>query len=170
MNIFLIGFMGSGKTTLGKQIAIKLGYIFIDQDSVIEEKQHKTISELFASIGELKFREIEHQTLVELAGQDNLVIATGGGAPCFFNNMQVMNHHGLSIYLKVPPKTLFQRLRYASAQRPLVANKTDDELQEFIISKLAERESFYSQSIITIESENILCSDIENAILEYKKK
>jgi shikimate kinase len=170
MNIFLVGYMGSGKTTLGKQLAQALDYSFVDQDSVIEEKMGMTIADIFSLMGEPKFREIEHQTLADLSNGDNMVVATGGGAPCYFDNMELMNKGGVSIYLKVSTQTLFQRLRLAHLKRPLIRNKSDKELVAFIDSKMIEREPFYSKSTITIQSDDILLSDIQNALREYPKK
>jgi shikimate kinase len=170
MNIFLIGYMGSGKTTLGKQLAKELGYNFIDQDDVIEKKMGMTIANIFSSMGEPKFREIERQTLIELSKGEKNVVATGGGAPCFFDNIEIMNKGGMSIYLKVPNQTLFQRLRYANAERPLIRDKNDEELKHFIELKTSERDPFYSKSTITIESSDIRISDIQIAISEYQKR
>jgi shikimate kinase len=170
MNIFLIGYMGSGKTTLGKQLAKELGYNFIDQDDVIEKKMGMTIANIFSAMGEPKFREIERHTLIELSEGDKNVVATGGGAPCFFDNIEIMNKGGMSIYLKVPTQTLFQRLRYANAERPLIRDKNDEELKRFIELKMSERDPFYSKSTITIESSDIRISDIQIAISEYQKR
>lgn len=170
MKIFLIGFMGSGKTTLGKQLAAELGCRFIDQDSAIEKAEKMSITEIFSLKGEAKFREIERLTLAELALRDNIVVATGGGAPCFFDNAETMKKSGISIYLKVSPQTLFNRLRVANAHRPLISAKSDQELLAFITTKLAEREVYYRQSTITIECNDIRCSDIIHAINQHLKK
>ena len=90
MRIFLIGFMGSGKTTLGKQLAIKLGYQFIDQDSMIEERFKMSVTEIFATYGETRFREAEHEVLLSFENSNNLVVSTGGGAPCFYDNISII--------------------------------------------------------------------------------
>jgi shikimate kinase len=169
MKIFLIGFMGSGKTTLGKQLAESLGYQFIDQDYLIEEEENMTINEIFNTKGESKFREIERYILTKLTKSDNIVVATGGGAPCFFDNAETMKTKGFSIYLRVSPQALFERLRNAQATRPLIKNKTDHELQNFIKMKLQEREPFYLNSSISIQSDTISCQDLLNEIRKVKE-
>ena len=143
MLIFLIGFMGSGKTTIGPGLAEKLGYTFVDQDELIEKHYNMTVSEVFAKHGEPKFRETEQQVLSDIVASDNLVISTGGGAPCFFNNMEFMNSHGLTVYLEAEPVTLMQRLRASTDSRPLLKGKTEEELLHFIAGKLEERNKFY---------------------------
>ena len=160
MRIYLIGFMGSGKTTIGKPLAAKLGYQFIDQDDIIEKKFGMTITEVFASFGEPKFRETEHQVLSELSEINNVVIATGGGCPCFFHNMDLMNQHGLTIYLKGDPKTLVHRLKDSHSTRPLIKDKTEPELIQYVIDKLLEREMFYAQAKHTIQAVNLRVEDI----------
>ena len=160
MRIYLIGFMGSGKTTIGKPLANRLGYQFIDQDTVIEKRFGMTITEIFAKIGEPKFREAEHDVLSELSEMDNVVIATGGGCPCFFNNMELMNQHGLSIYLKGDSKTLASRLKDSHGTRPLIKDKTETELIQYITDKLHEREPFYSQAKQTVQAINLKVEDI----------
>jgi shikimate kinase len=168
MNIFLIGFMGSGKTTLGKELANALGYKFVDQDSVIENDLNMTINEIFSKHGESFFREVENKTIIKLGTTDNKVIATGGGAPCFLDNMDRMNANGVTVYLKVDPETLCQRLKDAQAHRPLIKEKTKEELLSFIVSKLEEREKFYSQSKIVLQSSSIKVKDILDALKELK--
>jgi shikimate kinase len=159
--IFLIGYMGSGKTTIGKLVADKLGYSFIDMDARIEERQFKTVSQIFAEIGEDEFRILEKQCLHEVAQFDHAVISTGGGAPCFFDNIDYMNAHGLTIYLKLTPAELAERLEAAHAnKRPLLANRKGEELRQFIADGLAKREPFYSQAA------HALSGDIESTVLE----
>ena len=160
MRIYLIGFMGSGKTTIGKPLAARLGYRFIDQDDVLEERFGMTITQVFATAGEPKFRETEREVLTELSQLENVVIATGGGCPCFFDNMQLMNRHGLSIYLKGDPKTLVHRLKDSHGTRPLIKDKTDVELIQYVTDKLAEREPFYSQAKYTVQAINLKVEDI----------
>lgn len=157
--IFLIGYMGSGKTTIGKLLAEKLGFGFIDMDSHIEEKQFKTVSQIFAEKGEQQFRLLEQQCLHEVAEFEDVVVSTGGGAPCFFDNMEYMNLNGLTIYLKLTPAELADRLEASHAnKRPLLADRKGEELRKFIAEGLATRESFYNQAA------HALSGDIEETV------
>jgi shikimate kinase len=144
--IFLIGYMGSGKTTIGKLLAKQLGFTFLDMDAYIEEKYFKTISQIFATHGETYFREIERKCLHEVALFENTVIATGGGTPCFYDNMEVMNTAGTTVYLKYSAEELANRLSSAANKRPLIAEKKGDELLEFISKTLLTREVFYNKA------------------------
>ena len=144
--IFLIGYMGAGKTTLGKAFSRELGLTFIDLDWYIEERFHKTVGELFTERGETGFRELERNMLHEVAEFENVVISTGGGAPCFFDNMEFMNRVGKTVFLDVHPDVLFRRLRIAKQQRPILQGKEDDELKAFIIRALEQRAPFYMQA------------------------
>jgi shikimate kinase len=146
--LFLIGFMGSGKTAIGKRLAPILNMQFLDMDAYIEEKQQKKISELFAEKGESGFREIERLCLHEIANLDNVIISTGGGAPCYFDNMDVMNASGTTIYLKSDPEVLAERLNFCKQNRPLIKDKSLDELRIYVVDKLAEREKWYNQAQI----------------------
>jgi shikimate kinase len=147
--IFLLGYMGSGKTTIGKRLAKKLNMQFIDMDVFIENRYRKTISEIFAGKGETKFREMEKTVLHEVAQFENVVISTGGGTPCFFDNMAVMNESGLTIYLKASVDELAGRLSISKDKRPLVKDKKTEELKTFISGNLEKREPFYQQAIYT---------------------
>lgn len=144
--LFFVGFMGCGKTTWSRKLAAKLGYEFIDLDHVLEEQAGMSIAEYFSSFGEESFRELESEVLKKTQYPENAVISTGGGLPCFFDNMQWMNEHGKTVYIKLSPKTLADRLEKGKAKRPLLHDKHGDELIAFITDKLAERESFYLQS------------------------
>jgi shikimate kinase len=168
MRIFLVGFMGCGKSTIGKQLAAKIGYQFIDQDSLIEDRFKMSISDVFAIHGEPIFRHAERDVLLSLETSDNLVVATGGGAPCFFDNIQQMNRLGLSIYLKADAKTLVKRLIDAKNTRPLIKDKSEQELLEYISEKLKEREPFYHQSTLNISAINMNASDIAKTIDNYR--
>ncbi len=149
--IFLIGYMGSGKTTVGKLLAEKLHYSFVDMDSHIEEKQFKSVSQIFSELGEEKFRLLEKHCLHEVAEFDNVVISTGGGAPCFFDNMNFMNSHGLTVYLKMTPAELSIRLEISKAnKRPLLFDRKGEELKKIIAEGLAKREPFYNQAAFVI--------------------
>lgn len=144
--IFLIGYMGAGKTTLGKAFAREMNLSFVDQDWYIEERFHKTVQEIFAERGEQGFRELERQMLHEIAEFENVVISTGGGAPCFFDNMDFMNQKGETVFLNVAPEVLFSRLKLASQNRPILRGKTNEELKAFIAKTLEKRAPFYSKA------------------------
>ena len=139
VRIFLTGYMGAGKTTLGKAFARKMNVPFVDLDWYIEERFHKTVGELFTERGETGFRELERNMLHEVSEFENVVISTGGGAPCFFDNMEFMNRVGKTVFLDVHPDVLFRRLRIAKQQRPILQGKEDDELKAFIIRALEQR-------------------------------
>lgn len=145
--IFLVGYMGSGKTTMGKLLAQQLGLSFLDLDAYIESKFHRTIAQIFEQEGEAGFRLIEKKYLHEVADFEDIVIATGGGAPCFFDNMDYMNEHGITIYLKMSVDQLVARLSMSKAGvRPLISNKKTTELQQFIAEGLSNRERFYNSA------------------------
>ena len=146
IRIFLTGYMGAGKTTLGKAFARKLNLPFVDLDWYMEERFHKTVGELFVERGEAGFRELEKNMLHEVGAFEDVVISTGGGAPCFFDNIDFMNRNGKTVFLNVHPDVLFRRLRVAKQQRPILQGKQDDELKEFIIRALEKRTPFYSQA------------------------
>lgn len=154
--IFLIGFMGVGKTTLGKKLARSLNVEFIDSDEALEVKFGCSIADFFEKNGEDTFRKEEQIWLNELTNETR-IIATGGGMPCFFDNMDVLNEKGVTIYLKRPAKELYQRLINAKAQRPLVKELGEEELLQFIEKKLVEREQYYHQAryILNREQQNV---------------
>lgn len=144
--IFLIGYMGAGKTTLGKAFARSMGLTFIDLDWYIEERFHKTVRQIFAERSEEGFRELEKRMLHEVADFEDVVIATGGGTPCFFDNMEYMNQKGETVFLDVSQEVLFRRLKVAKQQRPLLAQKNDEELKAFIADALGKRLPHYSKA------------------------
>ena len=146
IRIFLTGYMGSGKTTLGRALATDLGVPFIDLDHYIEQRYRKTIAQLFAEKGEEGFREIERRMLHEVGEFEDVVISTGGGTPCFFDNIEYMNSQGTTVYLDVPVERLFIRLCIARSKRPLIKDKNDEELRAFIIEQLEKRAPHYSKA------------------------
>lgn len=146
--IFLIGFMGCGKTTLGRKLASRLGYEFIDLDHVLEAQADMTIAEYFSSFGEDAFRKLESEVLKHTKYPEHAVISTGGGLPCFFDNMEWINAHGRSLYIQLSPKTLADRLEHEKISRPLLRDKHGDVLIAFIGEKLLEREPFYNQATV----------------------
>jgi len=173
-NIFLIGYMGVGKTTIGKQIAQRLGREFVDMDLFIENRFHKAVSSIFAEKGEDFFREIEHNVLQEVMQFENTVIATGGGTPCFFDNMNRMNRTGITIYLKMPADELIQRLMASKHERPLIKNKNQEELTRFVTDTLIKRETWYNRAaiIFPIVGATFGCPEIiaENLINQINEK
>lgn len=144
--IFLIGYMGAGKTTLGKAFARSLGLTFIDLDWYIEERFHKTVRQIFEERTEEGFRELEKRMLHEVADFEDVVIATGGGTPCFFDNVEYMNQKGETVFLDVSQEVLFRRLKVAKQQRPLLSQKNDEELRVFIADALGKRLPHYSKA------------------------
>lgn len=146
VRIFLTGYMGAGKTTLGKAFARELGLSFIDLDWYVEERFHQTISQLFAERGEAGFRRLERNMLHEVGDFENVVVSTGGGTPCFFDNMDYMNAQGQTVFLDVDEDTLFRRLRVATSQRPILQGKSEAELRTFIREALAMRMPYYAQA------------------------
>jgi len=172
--IFLIGYMGSGKTTIGKCLAKSLNIQFIDLDVFIENRHHKSISEIFAQKGEAEFREMERKTLHEIAQFENVVISTGGGTPCFFDNMSLMNELGTTIYLKTSIDELTKRLNIAKEKRPLLQGKNQEELKAFISSNLEKREPFYNQATYILDTEQLKdqknIDTIVNHLIQYLSK
>ncbi len=152
VRIFLVGYMGAGKTTLGKAFARKTGMPFVDLDWYIEERFHKTVIDLFSERGENRFRVLEQNMLHEVGEFENVIISTGGGTPCFFDNMDYMNRQGQTVFLNVGIDVLFKRLRVATQQRPVLRGKSDDELRSFIESALADRIPYYSQARYKFEA------------------
>jgi shikimate kinase len=154
MVIFLIGFMGSGKSTLGKRLARKIEYQFQDMDQVIEEQQNMTVSEIFRVKGEAFFRDLERIYLESIDTASDLVIATGGGAPCFGNNIELMNSKGMTVYLKLSAHGLVTRLMKARNIRPLIESMSAERLHDYISETLPGREKYYNQAKCILKGEN----------------
>jgi shikimate kinase len=148
--VYIIGFMGSGKSTAGKKLASLLGWSYIDLDKRIEGYTSRTIPEIFSQNGEDYFRNIEAQLLRELKSSTDIVISTGGGTPCHGDNMNFMNENGLTVYLKLTPAELNRRLSQSKGQRPLIKDLDKGNLLSFIEEKLAVRENYYKKADITL--------------------
>jgi shikimate kinase len=151
MRIFLIGFMGSGKTTVGKELAYRLGYLFMDMDKVIEAESGMPVSRIFDERGEDEFRRMEHELILKTIQMEDVVISTGGGVPCFHDNLELINKHGISIYLKMKPEDLLKRLKGSKYERPLIRDLSTKELDQYIKEKLRDRETHYLQSKYVID-------------------
>ncbi len=148
MRIFLLGFMGSGKSFSGKRLAEKFEMSFIDLDDYIETKEGRTIREIFEKEGEVYFRKVEKECLHEMGDKQMTIISTGGGTPCFFDNMKWMNENGITVFLETSVKVLANRLFNEMQKRPLLKDFSKEELKHFIEKKLEERNPFYHQTQI----------------------
>lgn len=153
--IFIIGYMACGKTTFGRALAKTLGKQFIDLDFFIEQRFRKSISEIFNTRGEDAFRKIEANMLRETAEMLDVVIACGGGTPCFFDNIDFMNSKGTTVFLTASPERILARLMANSARRPLMAGKSEQEIRARIDADMKLRLPFYSKAKITHIGENL---------------
>ena len=149
--IIIVGYMGSGKTTVGKALSKDMGIPFYDLDWYIESRMRKTVAQIFAERGEEGFRKIEYNMLHEVAEFENVIISCGGGTPCFFDNMDYMNGQGETVYLKASPEVLYGHLKMGKTERPLLKNKTPEEMQVFIAEQLEMREPYYSKAKHTLD-------------------
>ena len=150
MRVFLLGYMGCGKSNKGSKLAKKLNLNFFDLDILFEEKYKLTIQQFFSKYGEGLFRKLEHKLLKEILHNDNIVLSLGGGSPCFYDNMNLINESGITVYIKMPVKALQHRLTQAKKTRPLIKNRSPEELESLIASQLSEREVYYSKAHLTI--------------------
>ena len=167
MKIFLIGFMGSGKTHWGSQLSARLKLPFYDLDTVIAEKEGLSVSEIFSSKGEEYFRFREKETLETiLAEHESFILSCGGGTPCFFNNIEFMKKHGKVIWLNTSVDALMQRLRKERSSRPLIADVDDDDLRRTIVRRLSERRMYYQQADVTVNEENATLDELIRLLLQ----
>ncbi|MBQ7513937.1 MAG: shikimate kinase [Prevotella sp.] len=149
--IILIGYMGSGKTTVGKALSKDTGMMFYDLDWYIESRMHKSVSQLFSERGEEAFRKMEYNMLHEVAEFEDVIISCGGGTPCFFDNIDYLNQQGDVVYLKATPEVLYKHLLMAKVERPLLKGKSPDELIAYITEHLKERAPYYEQARYTLD-------------------
>jgi shikimate kinase len=164
MKIFLVGFMGCGKSTLGRRLAARLNYQFVDLDELFEKREGTTIAKYFISHGEEAFRQEESKILKETGFTNNTIISTGGGLPCYFDHMDWMNANGKVIYIQMSPKALASRLEHGKEERPLLHGKHGDDLVTFIAAKLAEREVHYLKSGIVADGMNLSAEKLEEIL------
>jgi len=153
--IYLIGFMGSGKSTVGKMLARKMDYRFIDLDAMIESNYRITIPDLFNRFDEAAFRKVEQATLKETFDFSGTVVSTGGGTPCFFDNMELINRNGTSVYLKMHPRSLFDRLMSSKKKRPLLEKRSREDILDYITGELEKRDEYYMQAHHIVKGENL---------------
>lgn len=167
MRIYLIGFMGSGKSSLGRRLAKKLAYPFVDLDQEVENLAGMSIPDIFLRLGERHFRELEQKVLQQTVAHHKAVIATGGGTPCFFDNMEFINAHGVSVYLRMSPASLAFRLEHAQIHRPLVEKRKGEDLLQFIEEKLGEREPWYLQARCIIKGETVKADQVISLVFGH---
>jgi shikimate kinase len=156
MKIFLVGFMGSGKTYWGQQLSQKLNLPFFDLDEQVVSHEGKPINEIFSDSGEEYFRLLEKDTLhIITESHDSFVMACGGGSPCYFNNVDYMNQSGTTVWINTPIDTLFKRLQEEKSKRPLIKDLSDVQLRGFIIKKFADRKIYYEQADVILDDEPV---------------
>lgn len=163
-NIALIGFMGSGKSTFGKLLSKHYNIKFIDLDKFITKKEKKTIPEIFNNYGEKKFRKLERKYLEKVVKKNNIILACGGGTPCFFNNIYLINKHFNTIYLKKNTEKIIQTLKKKPHKRPLISNLTENELSEFVYEKIKTREKYYLKAKRVFKFDEYILNDLINFI------
>jgi shikimate kinase len=163
--IILLGYMGCGKSTIAKNMAAAIGIPFVDLDKYIEEKANLSVNAIFEQLGEIKFRKMEHEGLVELIhANESMIIGLGGGTPCYANNHELLKRDDVvSVYLKASIDTLFNRLVVNKSKRPLIANKNNEEMKEFIAMHLFERSYFYNQAQYVVSVDN---KSVEETVAE----
>jgi shikimate kinase len=162
--IYLVGYMGSGKSTAGRKLAKLLGWSFTDLDSMIENRFRISIPDIFGRFDEAAFRKMEHETLKLTFDLHNHVISTGGGTPCFFNNMDIINKNGISVYLELTPKALHNRLVGSKKKRPLLENHPPGEVLGFIEEQLESRRLYYERAHYTVKGENFDVEELKELI------
>ncbi len=162
--VYLIGFMGVGKTTLGKKLASHMELEFIDLDMMFEHRYRLTVQAFFAKYGELLFRKFEQELLKTTFSMTNCIISTGGGTPCYASSMEDMCAHGLTVYMQMPPAALLSRLVNAKRQRPLLEGKSKEQLANFVEDKLRERLPYYSRAHLHVNAISLNISVLSDKI------
>lgn len=166
MTIFLVGYMGSGKSALGQKLAYNLKHEFIDLDKYIEEQEGRIIKEIFEEDGEDYFRKLERLYLHRVIDTEDTVISTGGGTPCHFDNMEQMNEYGMTVYINMHPKALIPRLQKSAVFRPLIEGLEGEELLDYVYKTLREREGFYHKAQKVITGYNLNAKKLQEYCLE----
>lgn len=162
--IYIVGYMGAGKTTAAKRIATRLGWDVADTDAMFEEKYRISIHDFFNKYDETLFRKLESEVLKTTENMENTVISTGGGLACHCDNMEWMNRHGLTVFMRISPEAAADRILHSKRKRPLTDNKNEVELAEYIRQHYAERLPFYEQAQITVKSEDFDLDSFMNLI------
>jgi shikimate kinase len=165
LKIFLIGFMGSGKSTIGKKLAKAMQLPFIDLDKEIERKAKCSVSDIFKYLGEKSFRKMESEVLKSFENETSFVMATGGGTPCYFDNLEYIHSQGKSIYIELDTKSIYNRLSKTKNIRPTIKDKKEAELMEFIEQTFVNRKHVYEQASYKV---NGLTVDLKKVMELFK--
>ncbi len=163
--IYIVGYMGAGKTTAARRLAQRMGWEVVDTDALFEEKYKISVNDFFNKYDEPLYRKLESEVLKATESLDHVVVSTGGGTACFFDNMDWMNQHGLTVFLRISPQAAVDRVIHSRHKRPLVEGKSEEELTEFVNQHYASRLPFYEQARITAKSEDF---DIERLMEAIK--
>lgn len=166
MRIYLIGFKNCGKTTTGKKLANKLNLQFLDLDDLIEQNDGRTVPEIYSNDGEEIFRNKEKSALHQTIEMDDIVVATGGGAPRFYNNMELMKQNGITVYLRLDEDTLVGRLKVAAQNRPIVKGKTKEQIREYVKDLFTNHEHIYMNAEYVVDSKNLTPDELVAQIIK----
>ena len=164
--IYLVGYMGAGKTTTARRLANQLGWQVVDTDALFEEKYKISVNDFFNKYDEPLYRKLESDVLKGTENLENVVVSTGGGTACYFDNMDWMNNHGITIFLCISPQAAVDRVIHSRHKRPLVEGKSEEELTEFVNQHYASRKPFYEDAQIIVKSENLDLDDLMKVIKE----
>ena len=164
--IYLVGYMGAGKTTAARRLAHRLGWETVDTDALFEEKYKISVCDFFNKYDEALYRKLESEVLKATESLESTVISTGGGTACYFDNMEWMNQHGLTVFMRISPQAAVDRVIHSRHKRPLVEGKSEEELTEFVNRHYASRMPFYEQAKITVKSEDLDVEGMMNLIKE----
>jgi shikimate kinase len=159
--IYIVGYMGAGKTTTARRLAQRMGWEVVDTDALFEEKYKISVNDFFNKYDEPLYRKLESEVLKATESLEHVVISTGGGTACYFDNMEWMNQHGLTVFMRISPQAAVDRVIHSRHKRPLAEGKSEEELTEFVNQHYASRMPFYEQAQITVKSEDF---DLEDAI------
>ena len=164
--IYIVGYMGAGKTTAARRLAQRLGWEVADTDALFEEKYKISVNDFFNKYDEPLYRKLESEVLKSTESLENVVVSTGGGTACYFDNMEWMNQHGLTVFMRISPQAAVDRVIHSRHKRPLVEGKTEEELTAFVSGHYASRMPFYEQARITVKSEDLDVEGMMNIIIE----
>ena len=164
--IYLVGYMGAGKTTAARRLAQRLGWDVADTDALFEEKYKISVCDFFNKYDEALYRKLEAEVLKATESLENTVISTGGGTACYFDNMDWMNQHGLTVFLRISPQAAVDRVLHSRHKRPLAIGKSEDELTEFVSKHYTSRMPFYEKAQIMVKSEDLDMDSLTERVRE----